>query len=70
METNGDGKRGKYLARMRRGTEKENEVMAEKYTNAQTDFPLVDSTLSTEGAGPFCGWGRVKSSEQTLPLTL
>ena len=25
METNGDGKRGKYLARMRRGTEKENE---------------------------------------------
>ena len=52
---NGEGKGEKYLekeniwSQRRRGTEKENEVMAEKYTNAQTDFPLVDSNPSTEG---------------------
>ena len=50
---NREGKGGKYS--------KKEKVTTDTYTNAQTNFPLVDSTLSKEGAGPFCGWGRVKN---------
>ena len=50
---NREGKGGKYL-------EKE-KVMTDIYTDAQTDFPHVDSTSSTEVVDPFHRRNRAKN---------